>query len=113
VSRPPSNDVSRTTSSFASILEAADPGYSILSFGQFFEEIPKRLGQNQALITATKVLTSSAATFYTGAPTVHAFSHYGNALQSLRSCISSAQDTAECMDAIFAIGILCLSHVSV
>lgn len=71
------------------------------------------MGKNEALIASTKVLTSSAKTFYTGAPTVQAFTHYGKALRSLRSSVSSAEDTTDCMDAIFAIGILCLSHVSV
>jgi hypothetical protein len=112
VSRPPSNDVSRTTSSFASILKVADPGHNILSFGQFFEEIPRRMGKDQALVAATKVLTSSARAFYTGGPAVLAFRHYGKALQSLRSSIAWAEDTTECINAIFAIGILCLSHVS-
>lgn len=69
------------------------------------------MGQNPALIAAAGVLTSSATTFYTGAPTVQAFTHYGKALHYLRGSISSAEDTTSFMDSILAIGLLCLSHV--
>lgn len=69
------------------------------------------MGQNPVLIAAAGVLTSSATTFYTGAPTVQAFTHYGQALQSLRGSISSAEDMNAFMDSILAIGLLCLSHV--
>ncbi|KAK2592634.1 hypothetical protein QQS21_009661 [Conoideocrella luteorostrata] len=110
VSRPPCNEVSRIGSRLVSVLSVTDPGYSILSFGSFFGEVPRRMEHSLALTAASKVLTSSTSTYYTGAPSLQAYMDYGKALQVLRGDVASASTVSHYINIICAIGLLCLSH---
>lgn len=111
LSPPPTTDVLRTVSSLASILRIEEPGRSILSFGSFFREIPRRMEQSPVLAAAAKALTHSASTYYAKAPTTLAVEHYGRALETLRVDVACASEKTQFVNIICAIGILCLASV--
>ena len=55
----PSNGLSRLIDGFASMLDVSEVGIDISIYGPFFEDIPRRLGTNEALDSAAQAFVTS------------------------------------------------------
>lgn len=83
----PSNELTALTSAFVrTIKRTTDLRYNLWwSFGSFLEDVPRRLGANEALDRAVDALTTGHADFCVGqAPSIVTISKYSHALHSLR-----------------------------
>ncbi|KID70654.1 transcription factor Cys6, partial [Metarhizium hybridum] len=109
-SRPPSNELTSATGSLVYILNVVDPAYSILSFGERLKDIPKRMEHNKVLTAASKVLTASVFSFYTGSVSSKPLVPYGEALRVLISSVGAVHGKTQIVDTMCAIGILLASH---
>ncbi|KID78766.1 uncharacterized protein G6M90_00g026820 [Metarhizium brunneum] len=109
-SRPPSNELTSATGSLVYILNVVDPAYSILSFGERLKDIPKRMEHNKVLTAASKALTASVFSFYTGSVSSKPLVHYGEALRVLISSVGAVHCKTQIVDTMCAIGILLASH---
>lgn len=83
----PSNETTAIASAFIFALEVKDPRYDLSCYGEFLEEIPKRLGSNIALDASVDVLTSAFSSLYTHQRSLTTLSKYVNALKTLRTCL--------------------------
>lgn len=110
-SRPPSNELTSATGSLVYILNVIDPAYSILSFGECLKDYPQRMEHNKVLTAASKVLTASVFSFYTGSVSSKPLVPYGEALRVLISSVGAVHGKTQIVDTMCAIGILLASHV--
>lgn len=83
----PSNELTSLTSAFVkTIKRSTDLRYNLWwSFGSYLEDVPCRLGTNEALDRAVDALTTLHMDFCTGRPvSVEALSKYAQALRMMR-----------------------------
>jgi hypothetical protein len=83
----PGNSMTSLTSSFVgAIKRSTDLRYNLWwAFGIFLEDVPRRIGSNEALDRAVDALTTAHAGFCTRQPiSVEALAKYSHALRTLR-----------------------------
>ncbi|CCT67577.1 uncharacterized protein FFB20_04738 [Fusarium fujikuroi] len=87
---PPSNDTTRLTAEFISLMEIDDDRFGFEAYGPyFFADLPRRMGSNSALDTTTSAMIASfQAIRLRKTADKKTFSLYGKALRSLQSCLS-------------------------
>lgn len=89
----PSNGLTSLTSAFVrTIKRSTDLRYNLWwSFGSFLEDVPRRLGTNEALDRAVDALTTGHNDFcVTRAPSMMALTKYSQALHTLRVCLDDS-----------------------
>ncbi|KAH7022001.1 hypothetical protein EDB80DRAFT_805562 [Ilyonectria destructans] len=85
-----SNETTKVASSFVHILGVEDVRYNIRSFGgQFFLDLPRRVGSNPALDLSVSALVASFNTHLCKHPKVDALAVYGDALEALRMSLAN------------------------
>ncbi|CAM1509596.1 Fc.00g033350.m01.CDS01 [Cosmosporella sp. VM-42] len=88
ISPTPRSDSASLANRLIEGLEMSDFRYSLGSYGDFLEHIPKRLGKSDALDTSVKALVSTHPYHYTGQLPPDALVNYISALKALRLCLS-------------------------
>ncbi|KAH8654422.1 hypothetical protein BGZ60DRAFT_418471 [Tricladium varicosporioides] len=84
----PSNGMTMVTGAFCSALSVTDVRYDLSVYGQFFKDIPRRLGENAALDASAGALTAAFNSIYSGNRSVEAIEKYVHALGTLRASLS-------------------------
>ncbi|KAF4417394.1 hypothetical protein FACUT_12241 [Fusarium acutatum] len=86
----PSNDTTRLTAEFISLMEIDDDRFGFEAYGPyFFADLPRRMGSNSALDTTTSAMIASfQAIRLRKTADKKTFSLYGKALRSLQGCLS-------------------------
>ncbi|TXC07296.1 hypothetical protein FocTR4_00003304 [Fusarium oxysporum f. sp. cubense] len=86
----PSNDTTRLTAEFISLMEIDDDRFGFEAYGPyFFADLPRRIGSNPALDTTTSAMIASfQAIRLRKTADKKTFSLYGKALRSLQVCLS-------------------------
>ncbi|KAK2594556.1 hypothetical protein QQS21_007728 [Conoideocrella luteorostrata] len=102
-SRPLHNQVTATVGRLIQTLEVDDPRFCIVSLGGFFEDVPRRLGRNDALDAATRAFSATMAVVRTGEVTVPMLSSYGKALAALRSVFVKGGEERQSVETLCAI----------
>lgn len=83
--RSPGNDITLMTASLISVLQVEDAKHDVLqSGGQFFLDLPSRLGHNPMLDASAKALVSSYHYVHTRNLDGPTLANYGRALEQLR-----------------------------
>jgi hypothetical protein len=88
VSSPLSNDVTMLISAFSSLLEIEDPRFNISIYGPFIEDIPKRLGTNEALDAAALAFVAAFPWLHTRQLSLETYHKFTHALKALRVCLN-------------------------
>ncbi|KAF5553813.1 hypothetical protein FMEXI_2247 [Fusarium mexicanum] len=85
-----SNDTTRLTAEFISLMEIDDDRFGFEAYGPyFFADLPRRMGSNSALDTTTSAMIASfQAIRLRKTADKKTFSLYGKALRSLQGCLS-------------------------
>lgn len=88
---------------FTSTLEVTDPRYDISCYGVFLEDIPRRLGRNEALDASVEALTAAFPSLHTNETPRHVLVKYGQSLKMLRKCMCDPNQaqTAETLCAVY------------
>ncbi|RKK24756.1 hypothetical protein BFJ68_g5852 [Fusarium oxysporum] len=86
----PSNDTTRLTAEFISLMEIDDDRFGFEAYGPyFFADLPRRIGSNSALDTTTSAMIASfQAIRLRKTADKKTFFLYGKALRSLQGCLS-------------------------
>ena len=108
--RVPVNEATKTVSSFTFILGVKDIRYSLGCYGPFLEEIPKRMGNNDALDASVAALSSAFSSLSTRTHSSESLHAYGHALETLRTCLKDV-DKARTIDTLCAIYIMLVVQV--
>ncbi|KAJ5081657.1 transcriptional regulator family: Fungal Specific TF [Penicillium alfredii] len=109
----PSNNLTLLTNAFVgSIKRSTDLRYNLWwSFGMFLEEVPRRLGSNEALDRAVDAVTSAHANFCARRTmSVNTLSKYSRALVALRNCLDDS-GTAQSSNTLCAVMILLVCQI--
>ncbi|KAJ5610247.1 transcriptional regulator family: Fungal Specific TF [Penicillium lagena] len=104
----PSNGLTQLSTAFIhTIKRTTDLRYNLWwAFGMFLEDVPPRLGSNEALDHSVDALTSAHASFSINrVPSVDALAKYSRALKSLRSCLDDPA-TAQSSSTLGAVMVL-------
>ncbi|KAH8660908.1 hypothetical protein BGZ60DRAFT_414266 [Tricladium varicosporioides] len=80
----PSNETALVVSGFISKLEVTDLRYDLTYYGDFLKDVPKRLGNNEALDASASALTCAYQSVYTRQQTPEMLDKYVHALTTLR-----------------------------
>ncbi|KAI7760627.1 hypothetical protein LZL87_009511 [Fusarium oxysporum] len=85
----PNNDTTRLIAEFISLMEIDDDRFGFEAYGPyFFADLPRRIGSNSALDTATSAMIASFQAIRLRKTTdKKTFSLYGKALRSLQGCL--------------------------
>lgn len=86
-SSPLSNTTTIVAGSLVSALEVTDIRYELSIYGQFLQDIPRRLGRNAALDSSVVALTTAFGAVHTRTQPAEVFVKYATALSSLRLCL--------------------------
>jgi hypothetical protein len=99
----PSCDLAITVSMLIATLEITDLRFNLSCYGDFFKQIPARLGSNSAFDASVRALVSAFPFHHTGQLPRDALVHYGEALAELRVVLVQAQEalTPEMLCAIY------------
>lgn len=111
ISALPQNVSTVLASKFIAALEVEDLRYSLRCYGDFLEQIPKRLGHSDALDASVKALSSVFSVHYTRQLPPDALVNYINALKALRLCLS-CKDEKLAPETLSAIYIMMICQVS-
>lgn len=84
LSRAPSNARTIVTNALVSALEVTDLRYSLICYGGFVKDIPRRLGTNDALDASVGALTSAFSSLQRRRQSPETLSRYVHALKTLR-----------------------------
>lgn len=84
----PENIITSIAGRFIAALEVSDIRYSLSSYGDFLEHIPRRLGRSEALDASVKALVSAFPYHYTRHLPQDALANYIDALKALRICLN-------------------------
>ena len=106
----PTNEATKTVSSFTYILGVKDIRYSLGCYGPFLEEIPKRIGNNDALDASVGALSSAFSSLSTRTHSSESLQAYGHALEALRTCLKD-DSKARSIDTLCAIYIMLVVQV--
>lgn len=88
-----------------------DPRFCIVSLGGFFEDVPRRLGRNEALDAAARAFSETMAVVRTGKVTVPMLTDYGVALKALRRVFVSAPEKVMTVETLVAIYLVMICQV--
>lgn len=111
-SRPLQNQVSATIGSLIQTLEVDDPRFCIVSLGGFFEDVPRRLGRNEALDAAARAFSVTMSVVRTGRITVPMLTDYGVALKALRRLfVVGGEDKVVTVETLVAIYLVMICQV--
>jgi hypothetical protein len=89
LSRTPSNEQTHLVGDFVDKLRVTDLRYALWVYGDFLADIPRRLGQNQALDAAVDVFTAATTVLHTGLSSTETQQKYVTALAALRMTLGS------------------------
>jgi hypothetical protein len=107
----PSNKASVITSNFISMLEVKDTRFDLSIYGNFVDQIPRRLGTNKALDAAAVALTTAMPYIYTHKYSVKMYSNFARALKSTRVSLSDPVE-AQTPETLCAIYLLMVCQVN-
>lgn len=110
-SGPPGNTASLVAGGFASALQMSDIRFELSVYGNFFHDIPRRLGLNEALDASVAAMTIAFEAIYTRHQPAEVFIKYGKALRALRACLSDP-NKAKSPETLCAIWIVLICQVS-
>lgn len=88
-SASPSNDLTVLTSRFLSALSVTDIGYDLTIYGAFFNDVPRRLGRNEALDASVRALVTALPSLHSHQQSPEMFKTYAAALSCLRNCLDN------------------------
>lgn len=111
LSHVPSNATVQLAHAFVHKLQVSDLRYGLWVYGNFLEDIPRRLGTNSALDTAVDLLTTTSSVLHTKTVSVEMQQKYLEALASLRMTLEGAADF-EAADILCAVHLVIISQVS-
>ena len=98
-------------SNFLSALQVTDVRFDLRIHGDFFSDIPRRLGTNEALDASVRALTTAFPSVYTHRCTPEMYRTYGEALRSLRGCLGDPA-MAGSVDTLCAVYLVMICQVS-
>jgi hypothetical protein len=103
ISRSPVGQTAIMTSKLVSTLQIEDFRYDPTCYGFFLHKIPQRIGVNPALDASVNAIIASHAALYTRERSPDMFSKYGQALSTLRTCLTdpALAETPETLCAIY------------
>lgn len=104
--KQPQNELSRTSQSLVKLLEIDDPRYSLAGLGAWLDQIPKRLGRNEALDAAARAFTTGMSVVHTGKVSDAVVSDYSAALRALRGRYMKGPSEFQTLETLSAIYIL-------
>jgi len=115
ISHSPSNELTRLVDAFTERLHLfSDLRYSLTwAYGGFLADVPRRLGQNEALDAAASALLTSHLRFLTPMDKVtsQALSQYSHTLNALRTCLDDPIEACTA-NTLCAVMILLICQVS-
>jgi hypothetical protein len=83
-----SNEMAMVTAGFLTALKVTDVRFDLSIYGEFFKDIPKRLGTNEALDAAASALVACIASVHSRQPSAVTLNRYVHALKTLRTFLS-------------------------
>lgn len=107
----PSNASTQLASAFIHKLQVLDLRYGFWVYGNFLEDIPRRLGNNSALDNAVDLLTTTSSVLYTKTVSVEMQQKYLEALGALRTTLEGSAEV-EAADILCAVHLVIISQVS-
>jgi hypothetical protein len=107
----PSSKISMITSNFTSMLEVKDTRFDLSIYGSFLDQIPQRLGTNNALDAVAVALTTAMPYVYTHQYSANMYSSYARALKSTRVSLSDPAE-AQSPETLCAIYLLMVCQVN-
>lgn len=84
-----SNPTTRIAGRFVSALEVTDIRYELSIYGEFLQDIPRRMGSNAALDASAAAMTAAFETLHTHQQPQKVLVRYSHALTSLRACLEN------------------------
>jgi hypothetical protein len=87
-STPPSSELTILATGFLSALAVTDVRFDLSIYGAFFNDIPRRLGRNEALDASVRALTTALPSVHKHQLSAEVFKSYAAALRCLRDCLS-------------------------
>jgi hypothetical protein len=114
LARIPANHLTLLIGSFVQTFNAtADLNYNLVwSYGLYLQEIPQRLGTNEALDTAVSALVAAHSSLASGRePSINAIYKYSRALQALRESLNDPIKAAA-SETLCAVKLLMICQVS-
>ena len=90
---------------FVSALQVTDLRYDLGTYGAFLRDIPRRLGNSQALDAAVNAITSAFPLLHTHEYPRHVWVRYNRSLSALRTCLEdpTQAQTSNTLCAIYLI----------
>lgn len=109
--RPFGNELTSTTGAFISTLQITDPKFSVLGFGPFLEDVPRRLEKSPILRTAAMAFSSAVTAVHSSQTTVQALKDYGTALTCMRNSFINNPSEVTKTETLCGVYLLMLSQV--
>lgn len=109
-SRPPSNTTSLVAGGFISALRVSDIRFELSVYGDFFNDIPRRLGVNEALDASVAAMSTAFETIQTRQRPAEVYAQYGKALRALRISLNDSTK-AESPETLCAIWLILICQV--
>lgn len=102
-STPPCNELISLRTKFVWMLRSETIGYDMTLLGGLFDEIPRRLGHNEALDGFTDAIVHAHASLVAGSPSVTAVAAFSTAMVALRRNLQdvSAMTSFDTLSAIY------------
>lgn len=94
-----------------SALGVTDIRYELSIYGEFMQDIPRRLGRNAALDASVAAMTTAFESIKTRRQPAEVFAKYAKALSSLRLCLDDPVE-AHSPETLCAIWIVVICQVS-
>ena len=91
----PSNGDTMLASAFTFAFDTRDLRFDLRIYGEFFRDIPRRLGRNEALDASTRAITTAYTAVQTRQHSVKIYEDYAHALKMLRTCLNDPVKAAE------------------
>lgn len=107
----PSNETTRLTEEFVSILDVRDLRYSLATYGLFLFDTPRRMGVSKALDASVKALITSYPTLHNRQQSLESLSNWVRALNALRCALKDPKQ-ATSMETLCAIYFVYICQVS-
>jgi hypothetical protein len=90
----PNNELDSVTDGFLSAIAVTDIRFDLSIYGAFLEDIPRRLGRNEALDAAVQALTTALPSVRSHQYSTNMYKTYMGALRQLRYCLSDPEKAA-------------------
>ena len=88
--RFPRSEILAIADALISILQVKDQRYNLSFYGNFFHDIPKRLGYNLALDTSVKAIITALPFHHTRVLPAGALAHYVDSLKATRITLNDS-----------------------